>query len=99
MSNAEPILSSTQSIVSHADQTITGAASAASVLAANPARLSVIVQNTGGSNNARIGDDTTASGVGYVLAPGDSIKLDTTAAIYCYSASGTAIGCTEIVEP
>ena len=89
-----------QNYVSHADTTLTGAASAAQVLAANLGRVTAICQNTGATNSARVGDSATAAAQGTLLAvAGAPVPLSATNAIYAYSASGTTVNCAEIVRP
>jgi len=51
-----------------------------------------------GSNIARIGDSLCASNRCVALAPNATITICTTAAISCYSASGTTISMTEVTQ-
>ena len=86
-------------LVSHADVTLTAAASAVQVLAANANRIAAHCENTGGTNSARIGDATTDATHGLSLASGAEIPLGVTTAIYAFSTSGTTINCSEVVSP
>jgi len=91
------------SLISHADITITGAASAVQICpAAVNQRISACVQNTGNTNNMRCADSNAGASQGVVVAPdpnsknaGGSVCFSVTGPIYCYSASGTTAGCTE----
>jgi hypothetical protein len=87
-----------QNLVTHADAAITGAAAAAQILAANASRTTAWIANVG-SNGARLGDANTAAAQGVALAAGATIAIETTAAIYAYSASGTTLALMEAVRP
>jgi hypothetical protein len=51
-----------------------------------------------GSNHARIGDSNCGAAQCADVAPGATVTLCTTAAIYCYSASGTTIAITKVQQ-
>jgi hypothetical protein len=87
-----------QNIVTHVDTSITGAASAVSLCAANTYRVTAIVRNTG-SASMRVGDSTTDNTHGTPIAAGGIATFDVTGAIYVYSQSGTTAGCDEVVRP
>jgi hypothetical protein len=64
--------------------------SAAQALAARATRRKVSVKNLDGSIVIYVGHDATVSSTtGYALAAGASVVLDTTAAVFAISASGT----------
>jgi hypothetical protein len=89
-----------QSYVSYTDVTLTAAAAAVQVLAANPGRVTAVCQNTGATNTTRVGDASVGANRGAVLYPnGAGVTFDVTGAIYAYSASGTTINCAEVVRP
>lgn len=89
-----------QSYMSYADVSLTAAAAAVQVLAANPGRVTAVCQNTGTANAARIGDASVGANRGTVLyANGAGVTFDVTGALYAYSASGTTINCAEVVRP
>lgn len=86
-----------QTLLTHADVTITGAAAAAMVVAANASRGTLIIGN--GAAVCRIGDSNTAATRGIALAINATISIDTTDALYVYSASGTTISVMETIRP
>jgi hypothetical protein len=89
-----------QSYVSYTDVTLTAAAAAVQVLAANPGRVTAVCQNTGATNTTRVGDASVGANRGTVLYPnGAGVTFDVTGAIYAYSANGTTINCAEVVRP
>lgn len=89
-----------QNYLSYADVSLAAGAPAVQVLAANPNRVTVICQNTGGTNTARVGDTNIGASQGTMLyANGAGLTFDVTAAIYAYSQGGTTINCAEIVRP
>jgi hypothetical protein len=89
-----------QSYVSYSDVSLTAAAAAVQVLAANSARVTAICQNTGATNTARVGDVSVGVNRGAVLyANGAGVTFDVNSAIYAYSAAGTSINCAEVVRP
>jgi hypothetical protein len=96
--NWSPLRLGAQNLVSYPDATITGAAAAAQILPSNPTRTSVYLYNVG-SSNARIGDSSTGATQGAPVASNQGISIETTDAIYCYSASGTTIAILEAVRP
>ena len=73
------------------------------IIAANPGRKTVCCQNTGATNDARIGDAKTSATQGWHLDPdlagSSGVCLDTDAAIFGYSTSGTTVGCNEVNNP
>jgi len=85
-------------IVTHPDVTVS--ASATLVCPANVNhRLSAIPQNTGTTNGARCGDANVSATQGVLItAGGGSASLSTSSPVYCYSASGTTLGCTEVLR-
>ncbi|HVB82186.1 MAG TPA: hypothetical protein VNE82_19820 [Candidatus Binataceae bacterium] len=88
-----------QSYVSYLDVSLTAAGPAVQILAANPARVTAICQNTGPTNTARVGDAGVGASRGAVLyANGAGVTFDVTSAIYAYSAAGTTINCAEVVR-
>lgn len=73
-----------------ADVTVTAGAAAASVLAQNSARKKALISSpTTNSQLIRIGDSNIGASRGTPLLQGQSIELETSAAIYAYTASGT----------
>jgi hypothetical protein len=63
------------------------AAASTIIKAANTTRRAIIITNTHAANAVRIGEVSVAAARGAYLAPGASISLDTTAAVYGYDAS------------
>lgn len=96
-----------QTIVTHPDATISAAASPTPALAANPNRVTARCQNTGAANTLRVGDSSISNTQGTVLYPAaastpifpNTVDIDTTAAVYLFSQSGTVGHCDEIVRP
>ena len=89
-----------QTYVSYTDVTLTAAAAAVQVLAANPGRVTAVCQNTGATNTTRVGDASVGANRGTVLYPnGAGVTFDVTGAIYAYSANGTTINCAGVVRP
>ncbi len=83
-------------ITTVADQTGVGT-TATSLAAANTGRTSVIVQNIGATNQARVGDTNITITRGVRLAPGESVTFETTAQIFGLSeASTTDFAVTEL---
>jgi hypothetical protein len=62
-----------------------------SILAANTNRKEAIIKNLDASTSLRIGDSNAGASRGHELKAGESIILSTTAQIYAYNASGTAV--------
>lgn len=91
-----------QTYVSHPDASVSG--TPVQILAANPKRVSAICQNVGPTNSARVGDASVGASQGTMLAAAgnagpSSVVLDTTGAVYGYSAGGTTLNCGEVVRP
>lgn len=61
------------------------------IFAANTARKHAIIQNleAAGGNNVRVGDSNVTTTRGIRLAPGESVTLETTAAIHAIAEAGT----------
>jgi len=75
------------SLIDIADKLLT-AATATLVLAANANRNEAIITgDAGNANSTRIGSSAVAANRGTPLAPGQTIILDTTAAIYAFNAA------------
>lgn len=73
-----------------ADVTVTAAAAAAVVLAANADRKSALIQSPAtNTQDIRLGDSDTGAARGLILAPGDTMQVDVTDNIYAYTAAGT----------
>jgi hypothetical protein len=92
-----------QMLTSHAD-VIIGAAGTSHYLTSNANRVTALCYNIGTTNGARIGDSSVGAVQGVPLPPATStsnpyVALDTTADVYIYSASGTTVGCLEVVRP
>jgi len=69
-----------------ADLVLVAAAAAVQVLPANAARRVAILGNLAANGNIfRVGDATCAANIGQELAPGDSIRIETTEAIFAYN--------------
>jgi hypothetical protein len=93
-----------QVYVSHADATISASASPAAL--ATPAAATKVVyqlcQNTGATNNARVGDANVGVARGTVLPPCTStsgcapVPIPFNGGLYAYSAAGTTVHCDEI---
>lgn len=78
-----------------ADVTIVAAAPAAQILAANANRRSAIIGSLATNvNTARIGDAATGAAQGAELAPGESITVEATEAIFAYNPAGANIDLT-----
>lgn len=76
-------------LVTVADVTVTAAAAAASILAANAKRYSAIITSlSSNTQEVRLGDSNTGAARGIPILPGESVNIDTTAAIYAYTAAG-----------
>lgn len=74
------------------DIAIVGAAAAVEILPLNAVRRSAIIGALATNvNTARIGDAATAVAQGAELAPGESITIETTEAIYAYNPAGANI--------
>jgi hypothetical protein len=76
-------------VTTTADQSVPNAV-ATQVLAANAGRKLAIVQNKG-TAAIRVGDSNVAAARGVELASGASWEVATTAALYVYQASGSAL--------
>jgi hypothetical protein len=87
-----------QTLVSYADVTITGGAAAVQLLAANSNRITAFIFNSG-SNAARVGDTNIGASQGAPVQAGVGITIETTDAIYAYSASGTMLSILTSVRP
>lgn len=73
-----------------ADESV-AATTAEQVLAANTSRRHAVVQNLDGNTAAvRVGDSNVGAARGHKLVPGDSIVLETTAAVYVYNTHSAA---------
>jgi hypothetical protein len=64
----------------------------------NTGQVCAILTNNSGSNDMRVGDQNTGVSRASRVPPNGSITLCTTAAIYCYSASGAAMGITLLMK-
>jgi len=95
-----------QNYVTHPDATIAATASPTPALQANANRVTARCQNTGATNTLRVGDANIGASQGTVLYPAaasspifpNTIDIDTTAAVYFYSQSGTTAHCDEITR-
>lgn len=87
-----------QQLKSHPDVAVAAAAAAAEIVAANPARVTLWLSNVG-ANPARIGDASAGAAQGFQLAAGATLPLDSTDAVYAYSASGTTLALVETYRP
>lgn len=75
-----------------ADVTVTAAAAAAEILAANTDRVSAIITSVStNTQEVRIGDGDTGAARGVQLNPGESLEIETTAAIYAYTPAGSDV--------
>lgn len=70
---------------------VTAGSASAALVAVNPTRRSVVIRNTDGANSAYIGTGTVSSGNGFLLKAGESLSLDTTAAINCIRDSSDVV--------
>lgn len=70
---------------------VTASTTAGALVGARPTRRSLVVVNTSGSIIVYIGIATVTAGNGLPLQPGDSISIDTTAALQVIAASGTPV--------
>lgn len=68
-------------IITAADQSV-GTGSATQVAAQNLSRRTIIVQNLDGTNFIRVGDSNVSASRGIVVAAGESITLENTAAVF-----------------
>jgi hypothetical protein len=92
-----------QTLVTHADVAISAAATS-HYLTANSHRITAICYNVGTTNGARVGDSAVGAAQGIAMPPASAtgypyISIDNTDDIYIYSASGTTVGCMELVRP
>lgn len=73
--------SQADAIITAADQSV-GTGSATQIAAANASRRTIIVQNLDGTNFIRVGDSNVSASRGIVVAAGESITLENTAAVF-----------------
>lgn len=88
--NVTATVAAGNTVTTTADASV-AATTTAQVLAGRADRLTAIIKNLA-ANAApiRVGDAGTAAAQGHELAPGESIALDTTSAIYVYNSHGSA---------
>lgn len=67
----------------YANSQVTAGVASAQLVAARATRRSVLIRNTDATNSAYIGAGTVTSGNGFLLKAGESVSIDTTAAINC----------------
>lgn len=76
---------------------VTVAATVSTLIAVNTARKVAIVQNLDAIDSVRVGDSNIGAARGIIIAPGESVTLETTAAISVFPVAGTpAVSRTEI---
>jgi hypothetical protein len=81
-------------VITFADVTVTG--SATLVRAANANRTALACTNTSATVNIRIGDSNITSSRGMQVRAGDSVAVETTAAVYAISeGANVTLSCTE----
>ena len=77
----------------------TTAATTTQALAANTSRRFAIIQNVDATDSVRVGDSNTGAARGIVLAPGESVTFETTAAISVFPVANTpAVALVEIED-
>lgn len=82
-------LSKSQTTKSYPDVVVANGAAAAQILAANTARRSVLIGSlSANTQDVRIGDANIGAAQGQVLQAGLELTLETTAAIYAWTAGG-----------
>lgn len=60
------------------------------LVAARPTRMRLLITNLTAGADAYIGNSNSDATNGYLLAQGDSLVLETTAALYGFTSAGTA---------
>lgn len=67
------------------------AATTSSLIAANTSRRVAIIQNLDATNSVRVGDSSTGAARGILIAPAESVTLETTAEIFVFPVAGTPL--------
>lgn len=92
-------LSQSSAIVTTADVSITGAAAAAVVKAANTARREILIGNLAANASViRVGDSSTGASRGQEVSPGQTLTLSTEAAVYVYSPTTQSVSVIEVED-
>lgn len=90
-------------IITHAGVTLSSATQAFVLSTSNPGRSEVCCQNYGATNDAWVGDVSTAVGQGFHLDPDlkgvSGVCIATTDPVYGYSTGGTTVTCSEVLNP
>ncbi len=92
-----PFIMGAQKMVTYTDAALVGGATV-KLLDANSNRTTVYIYNVG-TVAARLGDADTGAARGAPLAASQGITIETTAAVYAYSASATTLTILEAVRP
>lgn len=75
----------------YANGQVTAGAASGQLVAARSTRRSVLIRNLDSSNSVYIGRGTVTSSNGMLLKAGESVSIDTTAAINCIRATGDVV--------
>lgn len=75
----------------YANGQVTAGAASGVLVAARATRRSVVIRNQDAANSAYIGAGAVTSGNGLLLKAGESISIDTTAAINCIRATDNVV--------
>lgn len=70
---------------------VTAGAASGAVVAARAARRSVLIRNTDGANSAYVGGGVVSSITGFLLKAGESITIETTAAVNAIRATADVV--------
>lgn len=92
------ILTKSGNIINNFAQSINNVAGGAQIVAANANRNCIVIKNTHATNSIFLGKDTTITAAnGFPLLPGETISIDSSAAVWGLGSAGvaTTIRCIE----
>lgn len=75
----------------YANNQVTAGAASAQVVAARATRRAVLIRNLDAANSAYVGGGTVTSGNGFLLKAGESISIETTAAVNAIRATADVL--------
>jgi hypothetical protein len=76
---------------SFANGQVTAGAASAQVVAARATRRAVLIRNTDAANSAYVGGGAVTSGNGFLLKAGESVTIETTAAVNAIRATADVV--------
>lgn len=84
-------LASKKGAPSFANNQVTAGVASAQVVAARATRRAVLIRNTDAANSAYVGTGVVTSGNGFLLKAGESISIETTAAVNAIRATADVL--------